>query len=540
MKNLFLSLFIGVLILSCGTENKPIYTLTTTVSPSEGGTINPSSGEFPEGEVVTLTGTPTSDGWRFLRWEGDWSGQTNPSTLTITRNYTVIGVFERKNYSLNLTIVGEGTVEERVVQQKSTEYPYETVVELTPIPSEGWRFVSWGGDLSGDEVPKVISVTNERNVTVTFERKNYPLTITVVGEGTVTETIVPQKTTEYPYETVVQLTPVPSEGWFFWNYRGDLNWNEVPQMIVVDEEKNVTVTFIRKGTINELLIYSYDFKNNLIEDILYNSNGSVIDRWTYTYDSNNYLIERIIYNSNGSVEERLTILYDSNNNPIERIRYLSDGSIWFRDTYTYDSNNNLIELIEYNSSGSISGRRTYSYNSNNNLIEQIMYGSDGSIYFRTTYSYDSNNNRIEQITYNSSGIVSRRWTYSYDSNNNLIEQISYDSSGSVIDRTTYSYDSKNNRTERILFRSDGSIFRNSYTYDSNNNLIEQIWYDSNGSISRRWTYSYDSQNNRIERFQYNSVSNKSIPTIHTDPFRELEGFILEPHREFPLYPHHKR
>jgi hypothetical protein len=72
----------------------------------------------------------------------------------MNKSYNIIGVFERKNYSLNITIEGEGTVEERVVQQKSTEYPYETIVELTPIPSLGWRFESWGGDLSGSEVPK--------------------------------------------------------------------------------------------------------------------------------------------------------------------------------------------------------------------------------------------------------------------------------------------------------------------------------------------------------------------------------------------------
>jgi surface protein len=243
MKTLFYTLIIGMFLLSCGTENNPTFTLTTTVSPSEGGTISPPSGEFPKDEVVTLTGTPTSDGWRFVRWEGDWNVSSNPTSITMDKNYTIIGVFERKNYPLNITIIGEGTVEERVIQQKSTEYPYETVVELTPVPSNGWKFQSWGGDLSGSEVPIQISVSSEKNVTVRFERRDYPLTITVVGEGTVTETIIPQKTTEYPYETVVQLTPVPSEGWMFTGWGGDLTGNEVPTQIVVDTDKQVTVTF---------------------------------------------------------------------------------------------------------------------------------------------------------------------------------------------------------------------------------------------------------------------------------------------------------
>jgi surface protein len=81
-----------ILLLSCGTENKPTYKLTTNVSPSEGGTITPSTGVFSKDEVVELTGVPT-DGWRFVRWEGDWSGETNPSSIVMNKNYNVVGIF---------------------------------------------------------------------------------------------------------------------------------------------------------------------------------------------------------------------------------------------------------------------------------------------------------------------------------------------------------------------------------------------------------------------------------------------------------------
>jgi surface protein len=244
MKHLLYSIILMGFLLSCGTENKPTYKVTTTVSPTEGGTItlNPSGGVYSGGETVTITGTP-STGWRFLRWEGDWSGETNPSTLNMTKDYSVIGIFVKRDYPLTINVEGEGTVVERVIQQKTTQYPYQTVVELTPVPSEGWRFVQWSGDLSGSEVPKTITVDGEKTVNVKFERKNYPLTITIVGEGTVEETIVPQKTTEYPYETVVELTPIPSEGWEFVEWGGDLTGSEVPKQITVDTEKQVTVTF---------------------------------------------------------------------------------------------------------------------------------------------------------------------------------------------------------------------------------------------------------------------------------------------------------
>lgn len=257
MKNLIVTVLLGVLFISCGTENEPTYKLTTTVSPTEGGTISPSTGVFPKDEVVTLTGTP-STGWRFVRWEGDWEGEINPVNLGMTRDFNVIGVFERKNYSLNITIEGEGTVEERVVQQKSTEYPYETIVELTPIPSEGWEFVEWGGDLSGSEVPKLVTVGTQTEILVVFEKINYPITITIFGNGIVD--IEPQLEL-YPHGTQVTLTPKPSEGWRFFEWGGDLDGTIVPTQITVENEMNIIVNFseLNDTSLNDGLIVWFPF-----------------------------------------------------------------------------------------------------------------------------------------------------------------------------------------------------------------------------------------------------------------------------------------
>ena len=104
------------------------------------------------------------------QWEGDGSGSTNPLALTMNSDKSVTAVFVKRDYPLNLTIEGEGTVGEKIITNPSAkEYPYGTTVELTPIPAEGWAFESWGGDLSGDEVPKQITVDGEANVTVVFK-----------------------------------------------------------------------------------------------------------------------------------------------------------------------------------------------------------------------------------------------------------------------------------------------------------------------------------------------------------------------------------
>ena len=227
-------------------EPIPTYTLTTTISPSEGGkiTLSPQAPNYPEGTQVTLTPEP-NEHWVFKQWEGDAIGNTNPLQITMTANTSITGVFVKRDYPLNLKIEGEGTVDEKIVPNPSgREYPHGTRVELKPIPKEGWVFESWGGDLSGNATPQIITVDKEKNVIVKFKRKDYPLNIAITGEGTVEEKIIstPGGRT-YPFQTVVQLTPKAKEGWEFESWGGDLTGKETPKNITVDKEKNVTVKF---------------------------------------------------------------------------------------------------------------------------------------------------------------------------------------------------------------------------------------------------------------------------------------------------------
>ncbi|WP_373519985.1 BspA family leucine-rich repeat surface protein [Aquiflexum sp.] len=161
-------------LISCEEEEPiPTYSLSTIASPVEGGTITiaPSSASYPQGQTVTLTPQANTH-WVFKQWEGDGSGATVPLTISMTSNKSVVGVFVKRDYPLNIQIEGEGTVNEVIVTNPSgRDYPHGTTVELTPVPNEGWEFENWGGDLSGSEIPKQIAVDKEKNVTVKFKLK---------------------------------------------------------------------------------------------------------------------------------------------------------------------------------------------------------------------------------------------------------------------------------------------------------------------------------------------------------------------------------
>ena len=166
--------FIGVLLvivafsmmLSCGlTDSGSTYRLTTTANPEEGGSIEPASGKYDAGEQITLRAVP-NQGWRFVGWEGDLVASSPQVNLTMTRDYTVIGNFEKREYPLNITAEGEGWVEEEVVAAKT--YGYGTLVRLTGHPAEGWVFQNWSGDVSDDENPVEIVIDKEINIIALF------------------------------------------------------------------------------------------------------------------------------------------------------------------------------------------------------------------------------------------------------------------------------------------------------------------------------------------------------------------------------------
>jgi hypothetical protein len=255
MRTYLFTTIVSLFLISCGMEEIPTYKIELTVSPSEGGKLNvsPSLPMYPEGSTVSITPAP-NEHWVFKQWEGDGSGSSTPLQLIMDSNKSVVGVFVKREYPLNIIITGEGTVEEKIITNPGgREYPHGTTVELTPKPKEGWVFESWSGDLIGTESPKTIKVDKEKNVTVKFKRKDYSLNISITGEGIVEEKIVTNPGGKsYPFETVVELTPKPKEGWVFESWGGDLTGTEFPKTIKVDKERNVAAKFIRNQTVASL------------------------------------------------------------------------------------------------------------------------------------------------------------------------------------------------------------------------------------------------------------------------------------------------
>ncbi len=222
-------------------EQVPTHTLSVHVVGSGTVTVTPDQAAYIEGAVVTLTATPSS-GWQFAGWSGDLSGTVNPISITMDGNKIVTATFSRipATYTLTVHVVGSGTV---ILDPTGGVYQEGTRVTLTAVPSSGWYFVGWSGDLTTIDNPISLVMDNRKEVTATFSTTplpTYTLQVNVVGQGSVTKT--PDQS-NYVSGTVVQLTAVPSTGWRFDGWSGDLSGAANPISITVNGDKVVTATF---------------------------------------------------------------------------------------------------------------------------------------------------------------------------------------------------------------------------------------------------------------------------------------------------------
>jgi len=81
------------------------YTLTTSASPSNGGTINLANGNYDDGSQVTITASPTA-GYRFDRWSGDATGMSSTVTITMDSDKIITAQF-MPLYAAGLLKIGD-------------------------------------------------------------------------------------------------------------------------------------------------------------------------------------------------------------------------------------------------------------------------------------------------------------------------------------------------------------------------------------------------------------------------------------------------
>jgi surface protein len=189
-----------------------------------------------------------------------------------------------------------------VVSPASATFEEGQTATITASPSSDYLFQSWSGATGSTNSTSVV-MNSDKTVTANFVKKKFALTISVEGEGTVTEKVIKAGAahdTDYTIGSVIELTANPSDEWLFVEWKGDLTGTENPVEITVDKAKAVTAVFIKKqypltvevegeGTVAEKVIKagaSTDYNSGTVVELTATGKtGWEFKEWTGDLDS---------------------------------------------------------------------------------------------------------------------------------------------------------------------------------------------------------------------------------------------------------------
>ena len=214
-----------------------LYDLSVLTSPVGGGSVNISGGTYDAGTGVTLVATPAV-GYKFAHWEGDASGTSGNTVITMDGDKTIVAVFSKVIYALEsrLSPGGGGSVD-----PPGGNYEAGANVTLTAIPATAYRFDHWGGDASGASTTLNVVMDSNKTVTAYFTRLYNLSASSNPSEG---GSVSPTRGT-YDAGTVVTLTATAALGYTFKNWSGTDSNSVNPTAITMSSDKSATVYFTK-------------------------------------------------------------------------------------------------------------------------------------------------------------------------------------------------------------------------------------------------------------------------------------------------------
>ena len=162
------------------------------------------------------------------------------------------------------------------------------------------------------------------------------------------------------------------------------------------DEKLEKITYILDDRINEKRIFNHE--GNTTGITVYNSAGDIISYLTLKYDDNDNVIEELVYNTEKIPTEKKLYVYNNDNKVISEVKYRGEN-FYYKLTYLYNSKGGLTNIDEENPNDGRYLKKQFFYDDNENLVEMRWRRNASEDFSLRTYEYDKDDIGSQYETY---------------------------------------------------------------------------------------------------------------------------------------------
>jgi hypothetical protein len=200
-----------------------------------------------------------------------------------------------------------------------------------------------------------------------------------------------------------------------------------------------------------------DTKGNEVERTIYDDYGFLVGKEVHAHDADGNLVESVLSDPKGVVLDRQVYAY-ADGKLAEIVSHDGKGDVGLREVSAYDEDGRL-SAVTYYEGKEAAGRTAYSYDGKGRVSEAAFYLADGSKAVapvgpclgahRVAYSYDDMGRPVKVIAYEPDGKLKKSWQYSYNSGGQIAEDIREDAWSRTTFVYAYEYDSRRNWIKQI-------------------------------------------------------------------------------------------
>ncbi|MFR6435087.1 InlB B-repeat-containing protein [Porphyromonas sp.] len=196
------------------------------------------------GTELTIVATP-AEGYELTTLTANGTDILATKKVVVTDNMTVKATFAKKSFAVSLTKEGEGTISATGASSLNA-VAYGTELTINATPAMGYELTALTANGTDILATKKIVVEGNLTVKATFAKKNFAVSLTKEGEGTITATGA-SNLNAVAYGTELTINATPAEGYELVSITADGTDITASRKVVVTGNLTVKATFAKKS-----------------------------------------------------------------------------------------------------------------------------------------------------------------------------------------------------------------------------------------------------------------------------------------------------